>query len=1140
MPHFASLNGAAEYANTVSDADFDLNYQPNPNALARRSISIFSRRGTETPEPRPLPIAHAAAIPDVPQMPQKPQMPQMKRRMTERQRGWLSRTKSVCGGNRSSTSSSSPSSRKSKSTILHAVPPAKIYMTAMEEEMATSPNDEILSTLNQPSFATQAHPSTPRSNIEQITGLWSASGTPVAQRPQSVRRNSYDSRIGMWANGVAQWDDQLPVNGQHRQWVEDAISEDIGFTPLTSASQVSRPALSVSIPEQSAPRRALVSAAPSSGVMGRVDAAAPRITVTPEAREAYIVSPTESIQHTPPAEAYLALGQTGTPEELGNASLRPAVLREPASSDESSGTDHEEDNSSLCSKRSSATSVEAVEVPPIPLPKRSSKRLSGMALTGGPRPALPDDANARDYLVRDGGLPPSARPQPQYLAPAPLAAAATQDLRRHSSMCTSSAFATASGSRLSLRSRLSTRSLTRLEAADAKAIRAVLSENHQVRLNDLLESELSTPRDWSDETTPATVPANSGSLRRNNSVRSVMQPPERAPTLPRRSRKRDWRGKKKHAVLPVPDTVLSRHKSDGCVRDAGKTDGAVHRSLTVMHSQPFEQNIPAMPMLPSATTPSVPTATAPIEDNDTPTPLSLAAESIEEVLLQILSCLHSPEDLFATAQINRGMYRVFKQHEMDLIQATHYNESPAAWELRQWCPPDRSESETSSKASSQLEHTPQTYLSCRRRDEAVTAALKERLLAHHPSLLRPETSSASNPTTHQSDRYAAALNRLWTFTKIFGCGKGREEDITGQLDWLKGGLLANNSDVVATVNTNLEFEMGSVLLNPPDFFAEGNGEGEGLTAQQLFDLTELWGCLSSLLLRSYQGKVEEARGAGVFDSCPRLVRGDYEAEQGMLDEWLYFLLTLGLDAVLDLISADSTAAGFALAKVNGWTEWTPPAFNGSRADFLREPVGRVYEDRVAAQREAIEHPLHGGEQAGRRKEDSRKKMATMAAEIKLKRQSSCFRAAAGGGEVSVDWGRERRASSSWESSGRRASVVSAMSAWSGSSGTPLAAPTTAQSHSPSYFCHPDTRHAASSTSASFPRHSHSGARHVSLHRSSLQATLAGEAENTVDLAVRRIVEMGFGEREAKMALKVTDMGDGLRVDRAVEWLFGRG
>jgi UBA/TS-N domain len=46
-----------------------------------------------------------------------------------------------------------------------------------------------------------------------------------------------------------------------------------------------------------------------------------------------------------------------------------------------------------------------------------------------------------------------------------------------------------------------------------------------------------------------------------------------------------------------------------------------------------------------------------------------------------------------------------------------------------------------------------------------------------------------------------------------------------------------------------------------------------------------------------------------------------------------------------------------------------------------------------------------------------------------------------------------------------------------------------------------------------------------------------QAVNSADRAIFRIVEMGFSPEDARGALKITDMGDGLRVDRAVEFLL---
>jgi hypothetical protein len=45
------------------------------------------------------------------------------------------------------------------------------------------------------------------------------------------------------------------------------------------------------------------------------------------------------------------------------------------------------------------------------------------------------------------------------------------------------------------------------------------------------------------------------------------------------------------------------------------------------------------------------------------------------------------------------------------------------------------------------------------------------------------------------------------------------------------------------------------------------------------------------------------------------------------------------------------------------------------------------------------------------------------------------------------------------------------------------------------------------------------------------------AMHTAEKAIFRIVEMGFTVDQAKGALKITDMGDGLKVDRAVEFLL---
>lgn len=65
----------------------------------------------------------------------------------------------------------------------------------------------------------------------------------------------------------------------------------------------------------------------------------------------------------------------------------------------------------------------------------------------------------------------------------------------------------------------------------------------------------------------------------------------------------------------------------------------------------------------------------------------------------------------------------------------------------------------------------------------------------------------------------------------------------------------------------------------------------------------------------------------------------------------------------------------------------------------------------------------------------------------------------------------------------------------------------------------------------------SNSRPASMQHHRQQEMADPQAINSADRAVFRIVEMGFSPEEAKGALKITDMGDGLRVDRAIEFLL---
>jgi hypothetical protein len=405
--------------------------------------------------------------------------------------------------------------------------------------------------------------------------------------------------------------------------------------------------------------------------------------------------------------------------------------------------------------------------------------------------------------------------------------------------------------------------------------------------------------------------------------------------------------------------------------------------------------------------------------------------------------------------------------------------------------------------------------------------------------MRRETAfSFAHPNHPGSQRFTDAFWRVWTFCTIFGSRKGREEDVTGQLDWLKGGTEANNQSFSATVNTNLDFDMGSILLNAPDHFAQGNKGG--LSAVQLYDMTELWNCLGALLT-GYQGEVVEARRCGVFAYC-NVKEGDIELEEHMLEEWIAFVMTLGLDVVLELAkhAVLNPSAGFELAKSNGWTNWSP-SVTGSRATFLREPAARLYEERISLAAMQMHSP-----DDMEKKETARKRVAALAAEIRLRRQTSGYKRL-----PLIDMHSERAMSMI----SRRSSAVPKRSpqmvqtsnlppatryhAYSAQSARPRPQPSHDSLVSPLSHM-PSTASARPSSPSSLW-----SSRHISpiiegrveaFNRLSL-ANLDGITESTVEHAVQKITEMGFTKAQATHALRMTDMGDGLRIDRAVDMLL---
>jgi hypothetical protein len=255
----------------------------------------------------------------------------------------------------------------------------------------------------------------------------------------------------------------------------------------------------------------------------------------------------------------------------------------------------------------------------------------------------------------------------------------------------------------------------------------------------------------------------------------------------------------------------------------------------------------------------------------------IPADAAESVLYHILRNLPSLEDLFSMAIINRGFYRVLKRNELEILRGVLKSMSPAAWEYRETCLPF--EHDEADSAVPAPEYTAASYFASYKRDCQTVGSIKSVILERCQSLLRPET--VVSLTTHnplQASRVDNALWRIWSFCRIFGCDRNREEDLVVQMDWLKGGPLAHQTACGSTISSSDSFYISSMLLNTPEHFGMGNTGG--LTAEELYDITEMWTCLKTIT-QSIVGRTEQARQHGVYDNTD-IRGGDIDGEELML------------------------------------------------------------------------------------------------------------------------------------------------------------------------------------------------------------------------------------------------------------------
>lgn len=261
--------------------------------------------------------------------------------------------------------------------------------------------------------------------------------------------------------------------------------------------------------------------------------------------------------------------------------------------------------------------------------------------------------------------------------------------------------------------------------------------------------------------------------------------------------------------------------------------------------------------------------------------IDFPADMPKSLVISIMERIESLDDLFNFVLVNKRFYSIFKGSELYMIKNALFNMSPPAWELREMSPPWENEWTPLRNPNSRVpEYTPATYLDSYATDIWTLARLKAMILVRCSPFLRRDTiEGLTGADPIRLEEVDDAFWRIWTFCRIFGNGKGRENDLEGQMDWMKGGAKARNYIGAASTMTE-PFAMNNGLFEPPEGFARGNCGG--LSQKQMYDMIEIWTCLG-VLLQDMHAKVADARAAGILDGV-NVAEGDTVQEQSTIGE----------------------------------------------------------------------------------------------------------------------------------------------------------------------------------------------------------------------------------------------------------------
>lgn len=237
------------------------------------------------------------------------------------------------------------------------------------------------------------------------------------------------------------------------------------------------------------------------------------------------------------------------------------------------------------------------------------------------------------------------------------------------------------------------------------------------------------------------------------------------------------------------------------------------------------------------------------------------------VALRILQAVPDLQTLSNALLVSRTFYAAYTNNALDLIRDVVWRMSPPLWELREmgipWAEPETTQ-----------------YLQCLTfRDQTTPTMTSKDYVSHYDFEICVVARVIGAVFTDEqrdylrSDRVALAavhdaMVRIWTFCRIFGCGKGRATDLEGQTDWLAGGLLAHRRP------GSFVFGWSEAVALAPESFGKGNRDG--LTMQQTRLMLSMWHSLRRTLRqkiqRVYTGRASEEWEANALGMLAHLTQ----------------------------------------------------------------------------------------------------------------------------------------------------------------------------------------------------------------------------------------------------------------------------